>query len=157
MAVLSATSWLSSTTRTLRLVAASAAQLGAEAAVFPRAAAASSVGRRMTNSLPWPGPLLYASIVPLCISTSRVANVKSHAESTLGLYDVALTLHEQIEDLPQQMRRYPHAVVVHADQRPPGFPPDRHMNAATLGRVLLGVVQQIRHDLSEAGGVAVHP
>ena len=73
------------------------------------------------NLLPLPGPSLWASMLPPCISTSRFTSVRPMPSPPCDRADDALDLREHLEDAAAACRRDADAGV-----------PDRHHHVAPL-------------------------
>jgi hypothetical protein len=69
----------------------------------------------------------------------------------------AVCLHEGLEDQRQRFRLDADAGVAHPQDRIAAFARDAEVDASGGRGVLHGVVEEIQHDLLQAGGIDVHP
>src|SRR5690349_10894330 len=74
-----------------------------------------STGNLTTNSLPVPGPPLWAVIVPPCIPTSVRTRPKADAQAALGVGPVLADLDEHLEQAGEHLGGDADARVPHPD------------------------------------------
>ena len=78
------------------------------------------------------------------------------AEAALGARDGLLLLHEHVEHALDQIRRYPHPVVLDAQHDALARVPGAHLDVSPPRAVLGGIRHQVEHDLRQPVRIGLH-
>src|SRR6185295_15995174 len=74
-------------------------------------------------------------------------------QAALRPVEAAIALHEDVEDLRDELGAHSHPVVPHAQDRLVALTPSLYPHLPALRRVFGGVAQEIEDDLDEPGGI----
>ena len=112
-------------------------------------------GRRTTNSLPLPGPSLWAVTVPPCISTSLRTSVSPMPSPPCERSRRRSACTNRSKMSGSMSGGNADAGVPHPQHQLAALLPGRQQDGAPVVGVLGGVVEQVRHDLLQPGRVGL--